>query len=561
MSSIVSTIQNSSVMQSQNSPFRPSQKTSSFVNLKLNRQDKKNIEPVNLKLNRQDKKNVEPVNLSAVSDVKNKDDKTVVQNLATQQKNDLNLRILDNALRPINLRLNLSDNNKMDVRSEDFQKKLFDAAFNIGRRIPFTIGDKRLNNWRNEYDHNYALIENEMQKWREKPEEEQKNLYNSLRLGAVLSPLKEEDYGHQLSQIVAGKASATDFLEKQLPVVNQLVTNAQDTNRFPKWDKCKMLMDLGIITDKHAVSYLGDKLTVKDKEAFEKKVDELYTVTKTAPEKPRVLVFWNGREGKIGDLENHETSIENAELTSKLREYWRQKGFDTFVVDGSGGNRTKNLDIQTLVKMLQPSGFITGGGPDLNPYDPFVKNLANMVGLADKKNMPYFGECLGHQLLGMIKSGEGDYKNYVGRLKKRASHSPHDISVIDTKDMENTYNLYLPPLSDLLKKFEAKRFAGQDVPPVQSFCIHNNIVNEEKPLAPRTKVVAYSSDENKSPEILARFDDNGKYHVISTQFHPSKLTAQDIPDGLNANDEDFGLTILDTSISDMKDYHRKSYLK
>ena len=511
---------------------------------------------------------IAPSGALSLEPVKSSDTSTVKSGLTPA--GELAVR-LDEKLKLLDLSVNAEENDKLSADSPEFGKKLFDAAFNTGRRLGVTMNDTPLDQWRTNYDKNYEAIEKEVEKIRQLPPEEQKAIYHALRIGTVAAPLNPKRYRDILNDVLSGKQSGEKFLTEQANLWKEMVESKEKLEKDKFFNQARELHKNGLVTSDDFVKFIIGRMSPDREENFKAHVSRLYSITNDSPEseKPRVIVFWNGREGKIGAENDPNVSRENGTLTDKLRGYWRRKGCEVLTVDGSGGTSCRDLNISNLFKLTQASGFITGGGPDPNAHDPFVRNFKKILDYADSKKIPYFGECLGHQIIGMLKSGYDDYKSYVGTLKDRASHSPGDISQLDTRQMEKDYALYRGDLRRVLRDREKKTATGQKNDPVRVFCIHNNILNDAKPLVPRVWVGARSADAEKAPEVLVAQDDKGFRDVISTQFHPSELTKdspylENLEDGnghgnggkVEGQDEDFGLAVLNASIQKMKDFHK-----
>lgn len=462
------------------------------------------------------------------------------------------------AFEEINIPLHLDNMLKMSANSKEFKEVAFDIAFNAARRLCPTVGEKRLDIWREKYDENYKHLEKAMEALYKLPEDQQKQILFAMNVLTVMAPVSFSHYRQNLEKLIDGSLKPKEILQEAQSDLEKLKNNKQDLQQKRLLSEASRLQKLGLITTSDYILYLSGKANPQERYRFEKRIDKLTRMVKSPPKSPRVLLFFNAREGGIGRAGDLNTSHENALLTDKLRDYWRQKGCEIVYVDGSGGATNQPLSMTALFKAVQPSGFITGGGPDINPEDPFVKNLKSLIEHADSKDLPYFAECLGHQLIGMIKSGEKDYKKYVGQLKDRKSYSPDDISVLDTKEMEHDHALYGSDLGKMLERREAKRALGQKINPIRVYSIHNNIVNDKKQLEPRVFIAARSLDNEKAPEILAKQDKHGKRQIISTQFHPSELTADSrYLQRMSPFDEEFGLAILNTSINKMKEFHQK----
>ena len=365
--------------------------------------------------------------------------------------------------------------------------------------------------------------------------------------------------------MLKGDLDPRALIEKYAPIVKKLEDNVQNKNKYPLGEDASKLHKFNTIETQYLVKYLTDKLSPDEKITFKKKVKHLTNLLNNAPkkgDKPRVFLPYTSREGHIGNFSDPEASFSNAGFTAHLHKYWQDQGCEVIRLDASGGNACLPVEAREAFEGFKTAGFFAGGGPDPIGNDPYLNNFKQIVNYADQKKMPYMTECLTMQMLGMIYSGEKDYLKYVDVLKDRAAYSPGNISVLDTKDMEAQHMLYKEPLASFLRDRDKERLKNPDIEPIKVISVHNNIIDLKKKMKDRIAVSAYSADAEKCPEVLTKRDDDGKLTIVGTQFHPGDLisgTSKNLRKINKASDK-FNYALIDTSINEIKDYHKKHVL-
>ncbi len=460
---------------------------------------------------------------------------------------------VDNNMRILGFNTSIARNEFLAVDTPDFKQRLFDKVFNFARRNKPTIDNVLLNQWRDQYTPNFNKIKGYTDKLTKLPAAQQRSFCSAMEVANVLTQADPIIYTKPAENMLNNPHTADAFLREHTPKLETLAAQAQE---IPEWKRdIRPMMHMGLLTSAEGLSFLN-----KASPQTQEKLATLKKLSTNNPDKPRVLLFWNSREGEIGKSDP-EVSEENAELTNKLQQYWQEKGAEVLIVDGSGGASGQDLAAKQLMAHMRPSGLIIGGGPDVTVADPFVKNLGSMIQVCKQHDVPYFGECLGHQLTGMLHSKTTpDYLKYVGKVPNRAEHSPHNLSTLDTRDMEDHHALYSGPLSKILQKREKARFYGEEMRPLHGYCIHNNTVNPLKRMEGRVHIAARAVDG--VPEIIARQGADGKRYVIGTQFHPSKFTVA-VSDtmGVRAQDIAFARSILATVHDNMAQHFADHYHK